>query len=607
MSYLSTFRLHFHGTFCANVPTANNDFERLDPGTIRNDGDNPDGNSSWVIYPCEIAAAYDQEGAEVAQAGDELFSLDVRSGLGRSAKIVDLDPQQPRCPTIYGLQLVLMGADKLARMTASCAPTTMKHIDRYRTPAETEDAKLGAMFQTTAKVDPSSGWGDLSESPWLRALQVELAKPGALLSIKFNVDGCVMEVDPRGTGRIVGTIGVHTPDEPHHFVLGRHLVRYDGLNDAVAIVLRSKQTLRVDLGNSLPFAKLRGEMKNIGPLFVRCKSADPAKKHTVDFPPIEYRVPYWYEKSAGVIDLAIPVDELDFVDSNPLEVWCHDENGNPTNALIEADNGLYLASDVSVFRLSPNDSCSFELIATKYGYRLPQAGVAGEFVDSLLSEPENAGGPVAGTPRDALSWSSTDTNADGKATVTLKTGDPGWTRHREKNDQYLDGQVYSLRFLLKESLLDPDYPVSIWEAVHVRVWEVFDGKNPTWTGTVKPILAYYRRHFPFMDFIDFSDPQKVLAVKQMLLDSMERPFEDAGYMPTTRDLSPAKSAAVVAWLRHPSPPIDPPPLSLLAELAKNFKDLFSAKPKIKLPKYAATKSVTMASGLDALAAKNKLP
>src|SRR5205085_7977812 len=119
-----------------------------------------------------------------------------------------------------------------------------------------DDIAAGAAYQSVLS---DLEWGAVASSPFLTKLR-DAAADG-FLSIKFNVDSFNLNfTSPEFMrGRIVGSIGPATRLEPHHFVLGRHLMTTSQptqgffipagkINFCVARVDREAKKLYVDLG-----------------------------------------------------------------------------------------------------------------------------------------------------------------------------------------------------------------------------------------------------------------------------------------------------------------------------------------------------------------------
>jgi len=85
------------------------------------------------------------------------------------------------------------------------------------------------------------------------------------------------------------------------------------------------------------------------------------------------------------------------------------------------------------------------------------------------------------------------------------------------------------------------------------VWSGFTpDEPPTWFGAIQPILQQYANLYPVMDdFLDLGDYDSVSANARLLGLAFGLDVHDPNSMPVTRDLSPAKRAAIVRWLSEP--------------------------------------------------------
>ena len=73
--------------------------------------------------------------------------------------------------------------------------------------------------------------------------------------------------------------------------------------------------------------------------------------------------------------------------------------------------------------------------------------------------------------------------------------------------------------------------------------------NPTWND-VSAIFGAYARMYPGMKSrFDISDQATVVGDVNAVIGHMSVPVSDPAYMPVTRDLSPAKMAMIISWLK----------------------------------------------------------
>ena len=255
MSYLDTPRLTFSGQFIANPSTVNNtptNYNMNVPvGTL---SWNPEGKHNFSLSACKVTGIAMDSGP--ATAGDGIIGAKV-SSVG-PAVLVDLDTQQQAVSQIIGMvvQISQGGASITGRMT------TVNFFDMFirtnnpsGTPPVQGDARFSAWYQSVlTDVEWKGSWS----SPFVDALRK--ASKGTL-SIHFVVDGYH---DGRWTqgnfnvGRVAGTIGPYSSDEPTNFINGR-LLRptnaanpWGSFNFAPAKVDSDRKKIVFDFGNAVP-------------------------------------------------------------------------------------------------------------------------------------------------------------------------------------------------------------------------------------------------------------------------------------------------------------------------------------------------------------------
>lgn len=561
MSYLGPLRLHFAGKFQAAVSTVNNDPTHFDTETFKPEFQeygpngtkgwwNPRGDADWRLIGCEVKAAFLADGSAAPATDPVLKTTVADSDRLPPAKLVDLDPQQQMVSTIWGLEIRIADADGNTLMRGGFEPVGFMDLWQRAGKAGT-DFNACAMYQS---VLTEVSWGDVSASPFLAALRA--ASPDRVLSVKFSVDGYSMNPkDPEFTrGRIVGSIGPGSAAEPRHMTVGRQFVPTPKdaramlspagrLNFCTAVVDAATARVYLDLGNALPTVTPGGEIADVGPLFLRAGSQQIC--------PVPYSSDGWYERSAGIV--ALPADrpltaaELGLVEATPLTV-----GGNGSTGIEEAAD--YVRADSFVFRCDPGEAASFELVASRLGKPLA-AEVELKQEREQLQFPE----PEPGLPENAIKFpGKVKTGADGRATVSIATKDPGNPR------KYIDGQVYMVRPRLvgDKSVVEP------FNLVSLLLWDEFTSADPpTWWGDLQPVFQQYANLYPVMQgFLDLSSYEQVCENRALLLLAFELGTGDPNSMPVTRDLSAKKRQAILAWLRDVGPdgkPLEgtPPPSS----------------------------------------------
>ncbi len=596
MSYLSGLRLHFAGKFQTNVSTVNNDAYHFNNAAFKaqyqqmqgpnmsppNGWFNPQGDGTFHLLGCTVTSAHLPTGA-VASSDPVLGHVVADSDTTVPGKLVDLDPEQQLTSQIFGLTVRIADTDGNTLMSGDFEASAFYDIWDRGLQAGGGDTNAGAYWQS---VLTNLSWGDVSGSAFLTALQS--AAETSLLSIKFNMDGINMSFgDPDFMcGRLVGTIGPQSASEPHQLVLGRHFMSKAGANGNFfrpaglvnffpARVDDDLGALLLDLGNALPTTIAGGPIADIGDLSVGYlapgESGGRAQQVGV-IAAATYAQASWYETTAGVVALPLTDDQRTQVAEHPLVLWNTDKNVYTQ----EAPGGGYLRADNFVYRLSPGDSVDVTVVATRYGQPLADTEIGfvidnGQLQPTPDSAPFAGASPPVGEPASAIPIPpSATTDANGIAHLRFTCGDPGNVRWFNNQQDYgIDGQVYGVRPSFIDKSLDGG-PVDQWGFVSFLIWSSWRaaGTPPTWTD-VEPIFRQYANLYPVMSrFLDLGGYASVVENAWLLTLAFSLPIDDPNHMPVTRDLSPAKRAAILAFLADPSegagvPPAPAPEVSVL--------------------------------------------
>jgi hypothetical protein len=485
-----------------------------------------------------------------------------------------------------GVSLVTAGGKTAVSATYADAPFTDIYAPNgsassppynpwLRIPAKQFDEVACAVYQSQL-VAPAWDAQVVSNvnSTFLSALLT--AAGGNPLSIRFNVDAMVMESnDPNfPTGRLVGTIGVAQPGEPQHLARGRQIFSL-GLNNApppmqpplanpfvqynyaVALVDPVAGKLIVDLGNALP-SNVANPANPASDTFIDAGRVSVGYVTESGFAVLD-DVPYtgagWYQQTAAVVDLPagreLTPAELDAISTSQLQLVTYDSNGNAIPQGQEAWDGTYVRADDFVLRMSPGDIATVTLYATRFGQPLPGATISLALDDTCMLTQQTASnlgkGPSVGTPPSALTFPQTVvTDVDGMAQIAIAASDPG-TPRRFSDGGFIDGQVYGIRPLLAGT--GSAVATNPSDFISVLVWSGYTAPaEPTWSNDVHPILVQYANLYPVMKpIVDLSSYAHVVAKAASISDCLTRGFDDPQYMPVTRDLSPAKTAMILAW------------------------------------------------------------
>ncbi len=579
MSYLGGTRLAFAGRFQADVSTVNNDpahfhNSAFQPGYQDMQGANmnppngwfnPEGDAAFRLLGCRIAAAWLPSGP--VALNDPVLQCIVADADSRvCAKLVDLDSEQQLVSEIWGLKVRIADRDGRTLVSGEFEPAGFMDIWDRATGTGAGDTGAGAVYQSVLQ---NLQWGDVSRTQFLTVLRA--AASDGLLSIKFNVDG--MNLDFKSpefmTGRIVGSIGPASKDEPHHLVRGRQFMASaaDGGNfftpagriNFFPAVLEGN-VLFLDLGNALSTATPGGALNDVGDLAIGIVPSGGAQVTLGAIPaqgPQGYASPTWYEETAGVVGLQLTDDQVSLASATALQV-----TGVQGVAIGEAPTGAFVRADRFVYRMSPGDQTDIEVYATRFGKPLAGAQIAFTQDPSQLQEPPTpiqfpylGGGPPVATPPNAIVFDATaTTDANGVAVLAVTAKDPGTPRWFNSGADYgIDGQVYGVRPSFFDSTMTSG-PTNQWNFISLLIWSGYSPAQPLTWNDVAPILQQYGNLYPVMNrFLDLGNYESVKSQARLLQLAFGLDPSDPNAMPVTRDLSPAKRSAILTWLQNPLP------------------------------------------------------
>jgi hypothetical protein len=406
-----------------------------------------------------------------------------------------------------------------------------------------------------------------------------------MLSIKFVTDRYVMGGQQRGYGRVTGTIGPYLKGEPRTFVIGRHLAPPPKSKYAQAdcCVDSDRRKVLVDVGNSLPIDAKTGDFLDGGVITLAAGSGAAA---TV-LGSLDYTDAENYPKTAGIYELpagrALTDAELAAVTSKPLQLLVQPKGAAAVVVGSESDDGVYVRAEDFVFRLDPGGGASTDLIATRFG--TPFAGATPSADAQAFSLPDTSPLPTVTT--------DPKTDAGGRAKLTVTAVDPGRPR------DFIDGQVYAITFSLKEPTTDP----STFDGGNFISLLMFSAMaapaSPGWSD-VHPIFEQYAHLYPrphgpnpYAPFsglppshpvVNLDDYGSVAGFTRHIVWALDLPLDHPSHMPVTRDLSGAKRALLLKWLRALGPDGKPKQLGAPAVVAAMAPRAEAARPP---PRFAA--------------------
>jgi len=612
MSYLNNLRLVFAGDFQADVSTINNDVRHYDNATFEprfqeflepapdNPEDykyqyngywNPVGSGAFRLINCSVQAVYYQDGTSTTDSSvDSAVGLSISGSNNRvGAKLVDLDPQWQASSEIWGLTIRLNDINGNDKLVGQFEPVAFRDIwfGRQQGDIADLDQTASAAFQS---VLTNLLIQDVSTSQFLQELKAATeaaSETDRLLSIRLTTFGYKRDsgVNRFTLGRLVGAIGLYTPNEPRSFVLGRRMVPklrlingnpIHNINFFDCQVDEAQRSVFVDLGNALPFTienenqdDEKVELINLGTLqlAVLCEisdetyadEGDQVTKDT-DFvtlgSTISYLEPDWLNQTAGIFSVQnIPESIYSLVVQQPLALIEMTDENHGVVLVRESANGWLLRAENFVHRVEPGYPALTTMFASCYGKPLPNA----EVLVSLEQPADDSGMgpgyndptahiPYTNTPTSGLILPSTlQTDDEGKALLTIGTANPNNPRI------YIDGQVYQVKYQLQEQ---PDDQQHIFDCIILLLYNAYQvPEQPTWIDHIKPIFQQYSNLYPIMSekLVDLGNYESVKEHRAILELAFSLDPSDPNYMPVTRDLSAPKRKTILKWLCQKSP------------------------------------------------------
>jgi len=606
MSYLDFPRITFAGSFLANPGTINNAainyyaYENPDPFMKGSPTQSPFSNaanfpkayrqyvpaagSSW--NPTGIAQ-YQFDGmiqSFLGPGGEPFSGLEgatvstiVESG-SSVGKLVDLDTNQQTLTQLFGLVVQLALQDGTVVFTAQMSQEAMEanqlpvltDLWFVKIPPIPGDTVASGTFQWI--LDEIVWSQDASLPPAVAALKEHY---GQRISIKINVDRYSLPLPlPSLTeparphhGRVVGALGPVSLGEPFSFVVGRRFEPLEGSQYWVGsfVLGDDNHVLTLDLGNSIP-TQLDGTPLNLDQQFVAgTKSDGGILQPFVNGKNIPVTLDS-YENYAGIVSFKLMPDEADRLQKGPLYLWLAKKSSSQT-VLKENDDGWFVKPELSTSRMSAGDTLKIKFWTIQRGVLSDNYQHAPQLTrlnpNSLaMSQPSpyplNLNG--SGKPSDGLTIGKfKKETVDGKTEVGIgfiEVTANTITIHHDKLPtfrQWAGSQVYFLGGDWRKMGLPINPGVSIGFTILLWVKKEDLPEFPTWND-VKNLLGGYAAIYPGMRGILNIGAQAIVDENaETIRTLMSKHVYDPGYMPVTRDMSPADTQLVIRYLNESNP------------------------------------------------------
>ena len=612
MSYLDVPRIHVMGLFYSAPGNLNNlitnyDLSQaldFDTGLYKY----PDGTAQLFLVNCAVTSVAGPDGvlcsdrtcdalvgARVTSPGPDTQKPDGKGGLFGFAKLVDLDPSMQFRSAVYGFR-IYVDIEGGGGFSGELGVPQLRDLWFARGNAGITGLQVavGTWHQRLTNLT----WSDPSgRSPVYDALR---ARSSAGLDVKMGVDmfqtrraNEFTQGSRFGYGRLAAVIGPAADNEPKQLVPGRRLytpatfgspplaaaeqglakiefsrqaaeeamsaeamsaeaatVNWNRTDFRVCDLSGGRSLLIVDLFNSAPLASgKKGELNTGGKVVVGFLDGTPLAKGEIAF---RYASPdsatrklldVVFPEHAGVFQIELTPDERLKIANTPVAIRVEG-----TTAVRENTNGVYLNIEQPSTRLEPNGSETLDVYSYRFGQ--PTASLpSGLTLQTKLFDDSQ------GTMEDTTIFSAAlDSRPveSGHFRLTIKTGPKvPLTPVRKPLDSFLCFLVaQGSDYLVGEALRLPPGPPPTPPLLSLLFWQnhlVVD--KPTWEQNIQPIMKMYARLFPGMvSILDISDLATVKGFAGALIDRFERARTDPGFMPVSRDMSPATVSMMLRFL-----------------------------------------------------------
>jgi hypothetical protein len=583
MSYLDPVRLVFHGDFQADVSTVNNDvrhfdtatfdprFQKVQEGLVENGWWHPTGSNAFRLLNCGVRAVHYADGtSSTSPEQDAAVALLIGGSNHRvSGKLVDLDPQWQLASQIWGLEIRLTDESGKTIVGGRFEPSAFRDIlfGRQKGAGQLNGQGASAMFQSVLSDVQWTSDPRAASSRFLRELRHASAE--GTLSIRLTTFGYFTRSNQQRftLGTVTGVIGPFHDNEPKSFILGRRFAPANSNQTTQGVsffngkVDATRKVALVDLSNAIPLTDPFGAQADLGVIELAIlKDASIAEGQTLDISQfvslgeIPYRDPGWLAETSGIFSAPLDEAAASLVAHQPMTLLLRATGKPPAVLIRETKHGLVVRAEQFVQRLDAGQSAEVDLFAAQFGLALantkitaallpPQSGLGGGSDND--PKPPKAPIPDINVLAEAVSIpAQVSTDSAGRAPLKITTSDPKHPRG------YVDGQIYLLQYSFADT---PDVETQSFDYIIIYLRDTFPlPDKPSWQEHVAPILAQYSNLYPVMNerIVDLTSYDSVRAARAILELAFSLPISDPNHMPVTRDLSDAKRATILRWLRE---------------------------------------------------------
>jgi hypothetical protein len=264
----------------------------------------------------------------------------------------------------------------------------------------------------------------------------------------------------------------------------------------------------------------------------------------------------WINDTSGIIDLSnLSTNIMTALENNQLLLVVGNNSNQYLLVAREAIGGYVCRADNFVQRIDTTQTVNVNVYAYQFGKPLANQAISLTMEPATSDTPKNLNSPpISKTygnnkPQDGLIFAApSTTNNIGLAQIDI-------TGNRINSPRvYIDGQIYWIDYDTEgNSSNDPAIPGSNAMSITAHLRDDFAiPENPVWSD-IAPTMIQFANLYPIMSkyFINFADPNALIAKKEILKFAFTRDINDPIYMPVTRDLSENKRLTILKWLNNP--------------------------------------------------------